>query len=365
MDEYQMKQREAENELYKQLTEAAGVSGFEDDIRKVMEQHLQPLAELSNDHLGSLVARKAGSAEEPRIMVAAHMDEIGFIVTQITDEGFLRFQTVGGWWEQVMLAQRVRVKTRNGDVLGVTGSKPPHILPSEERKKPVDKKNMFIDIGAMSADEAREMGVRPGDPVVPETPFTVLSNTDMLLAKAWDNRAGCAALIQLFQSLQKTDHPNTVYGVGTVQEEVGLRGAQTSAAAVAPDIAFAVDVGIPGDTPGVSKTEALTSLGKGPSIVLIDASMIGHRALRDFVVDTAEAENIPYQFDAMPGGGTDAGKLHLWDRGVPSLVIGIPTRYIHSHAAILHRDDLNNTVRLLQAVIQRLDAETVDKIRRG
>ena len=351
-----------ELELYRELTEADGVSGFEAEIRQVLRNRLKSLAELTQDRLGSLIARKAGEAESPRIMVATHMDEIGFLVTQITDDGFLRFQTVGGWWEQVMLAQRVRIKTRKGDIIGVTGSKPPHILPAEERKKPVEKKDMFIDIGAVDAEQARQMGVRPGDPVVPATPFEVMANSDMLLAKAWDNRAGCAVMVRLLEELQHEKHPNCVYGVGTVQEEVGLRGAQTSVAAIAPQIAFAVDVGIPGDTLGMRPSEAQTKLGKGPSILLYDASMVPHRALRDFVIDVAEEENIPYQFDAMAGGGTDAGKMHLWDQGVPSLVIGIPTRYIHSHAGIVHREDLRQAVRLLKSVIQRLDEATVKRL---
>ncbi len=349
--------------MYRELTEAAGVPGQERDVREVMRKYLQPLGQVETDNLGSIVAVKRGTSDRPRIMVVGHMDEIGFMVKYITEDGFIKFQTLGGWSEQVMLAQRVVIKTRKGDVIGVVGSKPPHILDQDERKKVVDKKDMFIDIGAKDRKEAEEFGVRPGDPIVPLTTFTPMKNEKLLLAKAWDNRAGCAVAIQVLEELQGVNHPNTVYAGGTVQEEVGLRGAQTSSALVEPDIGFAVDVGIAGDMPGVKPEQAQAKIGKGPVITLYDASMVPHVGLRDFVIEVAEKENIPYQFDALAGGGTDAGRIHQWSRGVPSLYLGIATRYIHSHVGILHRDDLDNAARLLAAVIRRLDAKTVDAIK--
>lgn len=295
-------------------------------------------------------------------MIAGHLDEIGFMVTSIDEKGFLRFQTVGGWWEQVMLAQRVTIMTKNGNIPGVIGSKPPHILPAEVRKKPVDKKDMFIDIGATSKEEAMEFGVRPGDSVVPVCEFTVMKNEKFLMAKAWDNRIGCAIAIDVLRGLKGVSHPNVVYGVGTVQEEVGLRGARTSAHLIEPDIAFGVDVGIAGDTPGVTEKEALAKMGEGPQIVLYDASMVSHKGLRDFVTDVADELSIPYQFDSMAGGGTDSGAIHLTAHGVPALSITVATRYIHTHAAILHRDDYENAVKLITEVIKKLDLETVHEI---
>jgi putative aminopeptidase FrvX len=351
-------------QMFKELTEAPGAPGHEHTAREVMKKFIEPYADhIQQDNIGSLIAQKKGKTEGPKIMVAGHLDEIGFMITHITDDGFLRFQTLGGWWEQVMLAQRVTVLTRKGEIEGVIGSKPPHILPAEVRKKAVDKKDMFIDIGASSKEEAEEFGVRPGDTVVPICPFTVMKNPKMLMAKAWDNRIGCAIAIEVLKRLKEEEHPNTVYGVGTVQEEVGLRGAQTSAHMIQPDLSFAVDVGIAGDTPGVKPEEALAKMGKGPQLLIFDASMIPHKGLRDFVVNIAEENNIPFQFDSVAGGGTDAGKMHLTGNGVPSLAISIATRYIHSHAAILHRDDFDNAVNLLVAVIKRLDQDTVDKIK--
>ncbi|KMK74585.1 M42 family metallopeptidase [Alkalihalobacillus pseudalcaliphilus] len=349
--------------MLKDLTDANGIPGHEKEAREVMTKYIEPFADsIETDNLGSLIAKKVGDEQGPKIMIAGHLDEIGFMVTSIDEKGYLSFQPVGGWWEQVMLAQRVTIMTKDGYVPGVIGSKPPHILPAEARKKPVEKKDMFIDIGATSKEEAMEFGVRPGDSVVPVCEFTVMKNEKLLMAKAWDNRIGCAIAIDVLKNLQGVDHPNTVYGVGTIQEEVGLRGARTSANQIQPDIGFGVDVGIAGDTPGVTKKDALAKLGDGPQIVLYDASMIGHKGVRDFVVKVAEENEIPFQYDLMPGGGTDSGAIHLTANGVPALSITIPTRYIHTHAGILHRDDYENTVKLITEVIKKLDKDAVQAI---
>lgn len=350
--------------MLKDLTDAKAIPGNEREARDVMKRYIEPFADrIDTDNLGSLIAEKVGDADGPKIMVAGHLDEVGFMVSQIDDKGFLKFQTVGGWWSQVMLAQRVTITTRKGETItGVIGSKPPHILPPEARKKPVEIKDMFIDIGASSKDEVMKWGISPGDMVTPYFDFHVMKNDKLLLAKAWDNRIGCAIAIDVLKALKGEQHPNIVYGVGAAQEEVGLRGARTAAAKIKPDIGFAVDVGIAGDTPGITAKESTSKMGEGPQIVLFDASMVAHKGLRDLVVDTAEESNIPYQFETIPGGGTDAGAIHLTANGVPSLAIGVATRYIHSHAGILHRDDYENAVKLIVAVIKKLDRDTVNKL---
>lgn len=349
--------------LLKEISEVSGVPGFEEEIRKFIIERMTGLAEISRDNLGSLICKKSGSSDEPRIMMAGHMDEIGMMVTYITKEGFLKFQTLGGWWEQVMLAQRVVIKTSFGDVPGLIGSKPPHILKPEERNKVTRKDQMFIDIGASSKEDAESMGVLPGDPVVPVSPFQQMKNPKYLMGKAWDNRVGCAIFMETIRELAGVEHPNTVYGVGTVQEEFGLRGATTSVAAVEPDIGFALEVDIAGDMPGVKEFEAPAKLGKGPSILLYDRSMVPHRKLRDFVVQTAKDANIPFQFSTMSGGSTDAGRIHVYKTGVPSIVICVPARYIHSHAGIIHKDDFDAAVALMVALAKKLDAETVAEIK--
>ena len=351
-------------QMFKELTDANGIPGNERAPREVMKRYIAPFVdEIETDNLGSLITKKVGDKKGPKIMVAGHLDEIGFMITQIDDKGFLKFQTVGGWWGQVMLAQRVTVTTRKGDeIIGVIGSKPPHIIPAEARKKVVEITDMFIDIGASSKEEALEWGILPGDMVTPYFEFNVMKNEKYLLAKAWDNRIGCAIAIDVMRALKDEEHPNIVYGVGNVQEEVGLRGAKTTSFKIQPDIGFAVDVGIAGDTPGITPKESTSKMGAGPQIVIYDASMVSHRGLREFVVDTAEEHNIPYQFEAIAGGGTDAGSIHITANGIPSLSIGIATRYIHSHAGILHRDDYENTVKLIVEVIKKLDRKAVDKI---
>ncbi len=352
--------------MLKDLTDAKGIAGHEKEAREVMEKYISPYAdEVYTDHLGSLIASKKGNSEGPKVMVAGHLDEVGFMVTRIDSDGFIYFQTIGGWWNQVMLAQRVTIMSNDGDITGIIGSKPPHILSAEARNKPVDIKDMFIDIGASSKEEAEKFGVKPGDSVVPYFEFTQMKNEKMLLAKAFDNRIGCAIAIDVLKGLKDADHPNTVYGVGTVQEEVGLRGARTSAHMIEPDIAFGVDVGIAGDTPGVSDKEADSKLGDGPQIILYDASMVSHKGLRDLVVKTAEENEIPFQYSSMAGGGTDSGAIHLTHNGVPALSITIATRYIHSNAAMLHRDDFDNAVKLIIEVIKNFDNEQLEAVRKA
>ncbi|PIC87344.1 peptidase M28 [Sporosarcina sp. P20a] len=351
-------------EMLKDLTDARGIPGNEREARDVMTKHIKPYAdEIDHDGLGSLIASKEGDANGPKIMIAGHLDEVGFMLTRIDDKGFIYFQTVGGWWSQVMLAQRVSIVTRSGETItGVIGSKPPHILPPEARKKPVDIKDMFIDVGAESKEEVLSWGILPGDMIVPYFEFTVMKNENYLLAKAWDNRIGCAIAIEVMKRLKDEKHPNRLYSVGAIQEEVGLRGAKTATNKIQPDIGFAVDVGIAGDTPGITAKESVGTMGEGPQILLYDASMVSHRGLRNFVVDTAEELNIPYQFATMSGGGTDGGSIHVSGTGIPTLAICIPTRYIHSHAAMLHRQDFENTVKLLVEIVKRLDADAVKNI---
>lgn len=347
-------------EFLSRLSEAPGIPGYEDAVRQVIRDEVKGLAEVSTDKLGSIVVKKRGATDEPRIMFAGHMDEIGFIVTSISKEGFLRFLPAGGWWEQVMLAQRVIVKTRLGDVPGVIGSKPPHILSDDERNKVVKKTDMFIDVGAADEQEATEvLGITPGDQVVPDSRFEVMKSGKLVMGKAWDDRIGIAMFIDAMRALEGDAHPNTIFGVGTVQEEVGLRGAATSADLVDPHVGFALEVDIAGDTPGVAEHQATAKIGKGPSVMLMDSSLIPNRRLVELCVDTAKAEQIPFQYSAMARGGTDAGRIHMHRIGVPSLVISIPTRYIHSHTSILSLEDYDNAVKLITALVRRLDAKTV------
>lgn len=343
--------------MFKELTEANGISGFEDEVADLMASYLEDVATISYDKLGSLVAEKKGKSESPRVMIAGHMDEIGFMVKNVTKEGFIKFLPIGGWWGHVALSQRVLVKTRKGDFVGVIGSKAPHILKPEERKKVLEIADMYIDVGAAGRfDVKKSLGVRPGDPIVPISDFAILGNKKTYAAKAWDDRIGVAAVIDVMHKVG-TAHPNTIYGVGTVQEEVGLRGARTSANKVDPDVAFAVDVTIATDTPGCDG--AGEHLGEGVGIMVYDASAIPSRRLRDLVIDTAEKNKIPYVLTALARGGTDSGTIHLNKSGVPCLTFVVATRYIHGHVGVIHRKDYDSLVKLLTAVVKKLDAKTV------
>jgi endoglucanase len=348
--------------LLQALTETAGPPGFEvrmhNLLRKQIERHS---ADVISDNLGSIAGRLGDQG--PKILLAGHMDEVAFMVSHITRDGFLRMQPLGGWWGHVLLAQRVKVIARKGDLTGVIGSRAPHVLSIQERKNVLEIDTMFVDIGASSREEAEQFGVQVGDPIVPICPFEVLPNPRLLLGKAWDNRAGCFIALKVLERLRQEHHPNTVYAGATVQEEVGLRGAQTLANTIAPDIAFALDVGVAGDTPGMNQQEGHSRLGGGPLLGFYDTSMIPHLNLRDLVLETAKRHRIPYQIDLMPGGGTDGGKIHTANRGVPTMVVGVPARYIHSHVSIVHRDDLENAVRLLVELIKLLDERTVERIK--
>lgn len=345
-------------ELLRELSEAFGVAGYEDDVRAIMTRRLKPFAEVEYDRLGSLIAKQEGAAAEPRVMLPAHMDEVGLIVRQITDDGFLRFISAGGWWSQVLLSQRWVIRTSKGEVAAYTGARAPHMLSEEARKKPVETKDMFLDIGAKDRQSALDMGVRPGDPVMPFSPYADLGN-GRLLGKAWDDRVGCALVVEAMRRLAECDHPNTVYGVGTTQEEAGLLGAQTSAFMVEPQVAIVAEVTIADDVLGNTQDGTYSELGKGPALCIRDSGMIPNRRLREFVAAVAEEVDIPLQYVALERGTTDGARVQVQGKGVPTLYIGPPARYIHSHAGLIDEGDFNNTVTLLVEVTRRLNQETV------
>jgi endoglucanase len=349
-------------QLLKELTEVNGVPGYEADVRAVMRRYLEPLGALEQDRVGSVVCQQPGAADVPRVMLAAHMDEIGFMVRHVTKEGFLKFVQLGGWFDQVLLGQRVLIKTASGDVVGVLGARPPHLIAAEERSKVVEKKAMYIDIGATSAQEVAAAGVRVGDPVTPLADFRVLANPKTYLSKAFDDRVGCAAMVRAMQELLAAGHPNLLYGAATVMEEVGLRGATTSVELVNPDVAIVLESDIAGDVPDIKEEECAIAMGKGPSVLMYDARMIPNLRLRDLVMDTAQELGQPLQVSIMEGGATDGASIHLHGLGVPTVVLAVPARHIHSHSAIIHRDDFDGLVRLVVALVRVLDAATVARL---
>ena len=349
-------------QLLKELTEASGVPGYETPVRAVVRRYMEPLGELSQDKIGSLICKKTGAWQEPKVMLAGHMDEIGFMVKFITNEGFIQFIPLGGWFDQVLLGQRVVIHTEKGEVVGVIGARPPHLLTTEERSKVVEKRNMYIDIGATSIEEVEEAGVKQGDPITPRAYFVSLLNGKSYLSKAFDDRVGTALVVSALKALSNLDHPNTVYGVATVMEEVGLRGATTSVRSINPDVAIVLESEIAGDVPGIKPEESCVKLGKGPSLLIYEARMIPNLKLRHLLHDTAKELGIPVQLSYVEGGSTDGAAIHLHSTGVPTAVIGVAARHIHSHSSIIHRDDYDHAVQLLIAVIKRLDKATVNSL---
>ena len=348
------------NEL-KILSELNGISGYEKAVRRYLADAFSKIVGPTNitfDNLGSVIAKQGNSG--PKIALAGHMDEVGMIITRITDDGYMRFQTIGGWWGQVMLAQQMTITTQTGKTIrAVIGSKPPHILSVEERKIPVKIEDMYLDIGVTSKDEVTSLGISIGDMVTPFIDFQVMANGDFLLGKAWDNRIGCAIVLETIRRLKTLHHPNTIYGIGTVQEEVGLRGAKTASSIIKPDISIALDVGIAKDTPGMDGT---VKMGKGPQILVVDGGLIGHVGLRNLFLEVAKEKEIPIQLDYLTGGATDAGAMHLAHGGSPAISLCIPSRYIHSHTSMISHQDFIYCVDLLVAVIQRLDQAQVDAL---
>ncbi|WP_193212457.1 M20/M25/M40 family metallo-hydrolase [Luteolibacter marinus] len=345
--------------LLQELTEAHSVPGHEDEVRAIFVDELGECGELTTDRSGGVFCEFDG--EGPRVVVAGHMDEVGFLVQNITQDGFLQFVTVGGWWEHVLLSQRVEVRTRSGDkIIGVVTSRPPHFLTPEQRRMVISLDQMFIDIGASSRTEAeQEFGVALGDPIAPWSPFTLMKREDWYMAKAFDNRVGMAGAIQAGQILAGQDLPNRLIVGGTVQEEVGLRGARTAAFHTRPDVAIILEGPPADDTPGFNRADSQGRIGGGVQIRRFDPSAIMNPRLADLTIQTAIDEGIPHQVTVRRGGGTDAGSFHLAGEGVPSIVLGVPARYIHSHNSVIDVNDYLHMVSLAEALVRRLDESTV------
>jgi endoglucanase len=356
------------------LTNCFGPSGFERDALRMVRDYVRPYSDkISVDKLGSLHFEKKGASDAPVVLLPGHVDEVGYIVSGINKQGFITFNPLGGWFDQVLLGQRVKIRTSKGDVDGVIASKPPHLLPDEERSKVVKKEHMFIDVGASNDDETKAMGVRIGNPAMPISHFSTIvkkkykdgkskgSETNCF-GKAFDDRLGAFTAAEVVKELvkKKIKHPNRVVGAATVQEEVGLRGARTTGYAVKPDVCLTLEVDIAGDVPGIEPHQAPTKMGDGPSITTYDGSMIPNAGLVEFVIKVAEKSKIPYQLSQIARGGTDAGVIHLSYVGCPSIVIGVPTRHIHSHVGVFSMVDLENCVKLVLELVKRLDKKTVD-----
>ena len=292
--------------------------------------------EIQVDRLENVIAIKKGKANSPKIMLAAHMDEVGLMVKTITKDGFLQFSKLGGIDDRILPAQKVIVYTKKGQLSGIVGSKPPHIQKEEERKKIITYDDLFIDIGAESKEDAANLGVSLGDVIAFDVKYVNLGR-DVVIGKAFDNRAGCLIMVEALKRLTHTDC--TICAVGTVQEEVGLRGAAAAAFGVDPDLALALDVTIAGDVPGVREFDTSVKMGKGPALTISDSGLITHPKVLRWLKETAEEKKIPYQIESGLLGSTDAARISITRQGIPSGNISIATRYIHSPVGMLSLKD--------------------------
>jgi endoglucanase len=351
-------------QLMRELTEAPGPSGFEEAVREIVVDAYQALgATVAYDGLGSVLATLPGAPEGPRVMVTAHMDEVGLMVQHVTPDGFLLVKNLGGWLDQALPDQRWSILGRNGPVHALSGLPTVHVTPPAQRARVWALTEIFLDVGARSRAEVEALGVRPGDGIAPVSPFTMLPN-GRYAAKAWDDRVGLAVMIAASRRIRAEGIrlPARVVWVATTQEEVGLRGAQTSVDLADPDLGISVEAGVAADYPGIGPGQAQEQLGDGPGIFLLDSSMIPNRKLRDFFFDVAEEEGIPLQPNVLTGYGEDGAEIQVYDTGRPSVNMTVPTRYLHAHTGIIQRSDFDQAVELLIQVLLRLDAATVAEL---
>ena len=347
--------------LLQALSDAAGPPGFEEDVRRIMVGEMKPYGRISYDGLGSVIAQNGTAG--PRVMLDAHMDELGGVTRRITKDGFLSMQMLGGWLDQALPGQRWIIIGAKGPVEAVTGIRDIHYTPAEERTKVIPRDEIFLDVGAKSDKDAMRLGLEPGDPVVPSSPFAELNGTGNYVGKAFDDRAGCAVVVEALRRLATSGHPNQLFVAATVQEEVGLRGAQAAAALIRPDVAIAIEGGVTGDAPGGHPEESQVRLGDGPGLFLYDSSELPNRRLVALTKATAKAIGAPLQFDVAQGYGDDSAEIQRANGGAPTVNLVVPVRYTHAHNGVMNRADFDHLVDLTVALIRRLDAPTVTRLR--
>ena len=349
-------------ELLRLLADTAGAPGFEEPIRKVMVDQMRPFASaITFDGLGSIIATQGTTG--PRIMVDAHMDELGGMVRRITPRGLLTMQMLGGWLDQALVDQRWTIIGAKGPVKAVTGIRDVHVVPADERTRVYPRDSLFLDVGATSEAEVRAMGISVGDPIVPDAPFEVLNGTGSYLGKAWDDRVGCAVVVEAMRRLATAPHPNQISWAITTQEEIGLRGAHSASDVVKPELGIAIEGGITGDVFPGRPEETQAVLDGGPVLFVYDSSALPNRKLSAFVKQTAADRKIPLQLDLVQGYGDDSAEIQKSTGGVPTVNLLVPARYTHAHNGVISRRDFDQMVDLLVAMLQKLDGPAVAAIR--
>ena len=347
--------------LLKELSNAPAPSGYEEAVRAIMVREFKPYGKITYDGLGSVIVENGASG--PRVMLDAHMDELGGAVRRVSADGFVTMQMLGGWLDEALPGQRWVIIGSKGPIRAVSIIRDVHVTPLEERTKPFTRDHLYMDLGARTAAEVAAMGVEPGDPVVPDSTFDELNGSGRYVGKAWDDRVGCAVVIEALRRLAAEGHPNQLFVAATTQEEIGLRGAHTAAEVIRPEIGIAIEGGMAGDQPGTHPDETNGRLGAGPDLFLYDSSALPNRRLVSLLRATAQEKGVPLQLDLVQGYGDDSAEMQKAAGGAPTLNIGVPVRYMHVHNGIMDRKDFDETVELVVALIKKLDAPTVAHLR--
>ena len=336
--------------LLKRLSEAFGVSGAEDEVRDILRRELCDVGKITTDSLGNLFIEKNAKLDRPKVMLCAHMDEVGLMIKHINSNGLLRFDTVGGIDHRILVSKTVVIGSNK--IKGVIRAKAIHLQEPKERKSPVKSNNLYIDIGAKNKEDA-EKKVSIGDYAVFDTQFNKIDN--IIMGKALDDRIGCFVLSEIL----KENYDIPVTGVFTVQEEIGLRGSATAAFKVNPDYAIVIESTFASDVPDTREEEHCTTLGKGPAITLMDMTYIAQKDMIRRIVRIADKYKIPYQYKRSTFGGTDGGRIYTTREGVQTVIFSIPSRYIHSPASVMSINDYNNTFALLKEVLSQFEKEEI------
>lgn len=352
----------ADLKFLEEITMAKGISGFEKEATRVMKKYLEDCTdEIVYDNIGSIIGIKKGTTDL-KVAMTGHIDEIGFVVKEITEAGYIKVHPIGGWMGQNIPAHTCNITTRDGkEIVGVFGSIPPHGKGPEARDKVTAPGDSFLDIGVANKEEVTALGIRIGDPITPRSEFLPLANPKYLMAKAWDDRVGAAIATDVLRTLKGVETSANIYACGTVQEEVGLRGAKTVGQMIQPDVAFAIDVCFSKDLPDGEKSDV--KLGCGVTLGVLDGSVIAHTGLLKEMEKICEELNVDYALDVLPFGGTDSGELHKVGAGVVNMTLSIPSRYMHSHRTIIHEDDYDATVKVLAEFCKRLTPELLEEIK--
>lgn len=347
-------------ELLDKISSAAGISGYEDEVSDIVKSEYQKLnLKYYQDGIGSVVGEKCTDENGPKVMIAAHMDEVGFIVKSIDEQGFIRLQPIGSWWSHMLPGQWFKVVNRKGEqFFGLMGSRATHGLPQDLRSKTMDISELYLDMGVENKQQLVDLGIEEGNMVVPMPHFQIMNHTDRVVNKAFDDRVGTYIMIEVAKALENKKH-TPLYLANTVQEEPGLRGARTATDCVRPDICFAIDTTLAGDTPLDSN---ICRLGDGVVLSMIDSNSIAPRKLVAYVEDICKKYDIKHQYAVFNKGGTDSGNIHKTNAGVINMTLSIPIRYMHTNSSMISMEDVENCIILLTKLVEEINDEVFDQV---